>query len=42
MNQWILTLPNLRRYVYFSTAYVSGDREGRILETELEMEQRTR
>ncbi|MEZ5582733.1 MAG: SDR family oxidoreductase [Candidatus Competibacteraceae bacterium] len=39
VNDWLLTLNHLQRYVYFSTAYVSGKREGRILETELEMGQ---
>ena len=36
VNRWVLTLNNLKRYVYFSTAYVSGTREGRILETDLD------
>jgi len=36
VNQWALQLRSLQRYVYFSTAYVSGTRWGRILETELE------
>jgi nucleoside-diphosphate-sugar epimerase len=39
VNEWILKLHNIERYIYFSTAYVSGTREGRILETELEMNQ---
>lgn len=39
VNQWIKTLPNLKRYIYFSTAYVSGTREGNILETELDVNQ---
>lgn len=39
VNEWLLTLTTLKRYVYFSTAYVSGQREGRILETELDMNQ---
>ncbi|WP_070121672.1 SDR family oxidoreductase [Bacillus marinisedimentorum] len=39
VNDWVLTLDNIDRYVYFSTAFVSGDREGRILESELEMGQ---
>lgn len=39
VNQWISSLSRLKRYVYFSTAYVSGTREGRIYETELEMNQ---
>ncbi|MGE7215090.1 SDR family oxidoreductase [Priestia koreensis] len=40
VNQFVSTLPHLQRYTYFSTAYVSGTREGTILETELEMNQR--
>ncbi|RPF53305.1 SDR family oxidoreductase [Aquisalibacillus elongatus] len=36
VNNWVLQLRKLQRYVYFSTAYVSGTREGVILETELE------
>jgi len=36
VNKWVLTLNNLKRYVYFSTAYVSGTREGRIFETDLD------
>ncbi|MEX2103913.1 MAG: SDR family oxidoreductase, partial [Bacilli bacterium] len=39
VNEWVQTLHNLRRYIYFSTAYVSGTREGRINETELTMNQ---
>ncbi|CAM3024196.1 SDR family oxidoreductase [Paenibacillus sediminis] len=39
VNDWVLTLNNLRRYIYFSTAYVSGERKGRVLETELQMGQ---
>jgi len=39
VNDWVLTLNKLKRYIYFSTAYVSGNREGRILETELDMDQ---
>lgn len=39
MNQFVQTLQHLERYVYFSTAYVSGDRTGVILETELQMGQ---
>lgn len=35
VNEWVRTLPNLERYIYFSTAYVSGKREGRIYEQEL-------
>lgn len=39
INQWLLHFKTLKRYTYFSTAYVSGKREGVILETELEMNQ---
>ncbi|MEH7388003.1 SDR family oxidoreductase [Bacillus sp. JJ1521] len=39
MNKFVQTLQHLERYVYFSTAYVSGDRTGLILETELQMGQ---
>lgn len=39
INDWILGINHLRRYVYFSTAYVSGTREGRIYENELAMNQ---
>ncbi|ALX48806.1 SDR family oxidoreductase [Lentibacillus amyloliquefaciens] len=35
MNNWVKKLDSLMRYVYFSTAYVSGTREGKIFETEL-------
>ncbi|PWK15695.1 SDR family oxidoreductase [Tumebacillus permanentifrigoris] len=35
VNAFVNSLTNLQRYVYFSTAYVSGDRAGRVLETEL-------
>ncbi|MDQ3818959.1 MAG: SDR family oxidoreductase, partial [Acidobacteriota bacterium] len=35
VNQFALTLPNLRRYHYVSTCYVAGLRTGLILETEL-------
>jgi thioester reductase-like protein len=35
VNLYVQDLPALERYVYFSTAYVSGDRTGRILESEL-------
>lgn len=35
INNWVLTLPNIKRYVYFSTAYVAGQREGILKETEL-------
>jgi thioester reductase-like protein len=36
VNEFVKTLPNLRRYNYVSTCYVSGKREGIIYETELE------
>lgn len=39
MNKWVQTLPKIERYVYFSTAYVSGNREGVIYEHELDMRQ---
>lgn len=39
INDWILTLKNVKRYVYFSTAYISGTREGLILENDLDMSQ---
>jgi nucleoside-diphosphate-sugar epimerase len=35
INAWVQQLKQLKRYTYFSTAYVSGNREGVILETEL-------
>lgn len=35
VTNWVKTLPKLERYIYFSTAYVSGNRSGTILETEL-------
>lgn len=35
VNEWVRSLTNLSRYIYFSTAYVSGTREGRIFENEL-------
>jgi nucleoside-diphosphate-sugar epimerase len=39
VNDWVQTLTQLKHYIYFSTSYVAGTREGRILETELEMNQ---
>lgn len=42
INDWVQTLMNLKRYIYFSTAYVSGKREGRIYEHELAQGQRFR
>lgn len=35
INNWVQTLPHLKRYIYFSTAYVAGKREGRVYETDL-------
>jgi nucleoside-diphosphate-sugar epimerase len=35
INKWVLGLPHLERYIYFSTAYVAGKREGVLKETEL-------
>lgn len=39
VNEWVRQFTSLKRYVYFSTAYVSGTRTGRIYETELAMGQ---
>ncbi len=39
VNEWVKHITGLKRYVYFSTAYVSGRRTGPILETELVMGQ---
>ncbi|WP_099157421.1 SDR family oxidoreductase [Virgibacillus ndiopensis] len=39
VNNWVKALSRLERYIYFSTAYVSGTREGRIYEHELAEEQ---
>lgn len=39
VNHWVKALPKLERYIYFSTAYVSGNREGRIYENELQVGQ---
>lgn len=39
VNDFVKTLSQLKRYVYFSTAYVSGRREGKIYEDELIMGQ---
>lgn len=36
VNDFVKSLPNLRRYNYVSTCYVAGKRNGLILETELE------
>ncbi|MGM9949247.1 MAG: SDR family oxidoreductase [Lysinibacillus sp.] len=35
VNDFVRQLPNLKRYMYFSTAYVAGRRHGLLLETEL-------
>lgn len=35
VNEFVCRLPNLRRYMYFSMAFISGKRNGTILETEL-------
>lgn len=35
VNDFARSLPNLRRYMYFSTAYVAGMREGILRENEL-------
>lgn len=35
VNTWVQNLPNLKRYVYFSTAYISGRQEGTVYETDL-------
>ncbi|RKQ33865.1 SDR family oxidoreductase [Oceanobacillus halophilus] len=35
VNKWLRTLFHLERYIYFSTAYISGTREGNIFENEL-------
>jgi len=35
INDWVAALKNLERYIYFSTAYGAGTREGRIYEHEL-------
>lgn len=35
VNMWVKGLTQLKRYVYFSTAYVVGKREGTLYETEL-------
>ena len=34
-NKVVLKLPRLKRYIYFSTAYVAGKRTGKLLESEL-------
>lgn len=35
VNDWVRQLNHLKRYTYFSTAYVAGKREGRLYEDEL-------
>lgn len=35
VNEFVAELPHLKRYVYFSTAYVAGNKEGTIFEDEL-------
>lgn len=35
VNEFVRSHPDILRYMYFSTAYVAGKREGRLLETEL-------
>ncbi len=35
VTSWVKGLPHLKRYIYCSTAYVSGNRTGTVLETEL-------
>lgn len=35
VNDFVWSLPNLRRYMYFSTAFIAGKRQGEILEMEL-------
>ncbi|UOQ44361.1 SDR family oxidoreductase [Halobacillus salinarum] len=39
VNQWLHSCLSLQRYIYFSTAFVSGQREGIIYEEELTHEQ---
>ena len=35
VNEWVKGINNLKRYTYFSTAYVAGNREGNLYEHEL-------
>ncbi|MGA9227238.1 MAG: SDR family oxidoreductase [Mesobacillus sp.] len=35
VNEWVKNLRNIKRYTYFSTAYVAGKREGVLYENEL-------
>ncbi|MDX8365791.1 SDR family oxidoreductase [Cytobacillus sp. IB215665] len=39
VNEFVKEMNKLQRYIYFSTAYVAGDRAGTILESELEKNQ---
>ncbi|MCF6095047.1 SDR family oxidoreductase [Microaerobacter geothermalis] len=39
VNLFVKQMDHLKRYVYFSTAYVSGNRTGRIMEEELDRNQ---
>lgn len=39
VNDWVKELPHLKRYTYFSTAYVAGKREGTIFESQLNEQQ---
>ncbi|WP_042149371.1 SDR family oxidoreductase [Paucisalibacillus sp. EB02] len=42
VNNWLSNLRKLQRYIYYSTAYVSGKREGKIFEDELKKGQEFR
>lgn len=35
VNRFLLSIPKLKRYIYFSTAYVAGSRQGMLYEHEL-------
>lgn len=35
VNEFVSRLPNLQRYMYFSTTFIAGKRQGKILEMEL-------
>lgn len=35
VNEFVCRLPNLKRYMYFSTSFIAGKRQGKILEMEL-------
>ncbi|RKD73424.1 thioester reductase-like protein [Sinobaca qinghaiensis] len=39
MNDWVKQLSRLKRYTYFSTAYIAGKREGNIFESQLNEQQ---